>query len=69
MGPGLPGEIDGKPRVLIAKKYGSENLDKKPATGMSNEDYAGNFEVFLEEIDSEEPLVLLVWIEGAASAI
>ena len=51
-GPGLPGEIDGKPRVLIAKKYGSENLDKKPATGMSIEDYAGNFEVFLEEIDS-----------------
>ena len=54
-GPGLPGEIDGKPRVLIAKNYGSENLEKKPAKGMSIEDYAGNFEVFLEEVDSEEP--------------
>jgi len=53
-GPGDPGEIDGKPRVLIAESY-SENRVKPWATGMSSEDYAANFEDFLNANEEGEP--------------
>ena len=48
-GPGDPGQIDGKPRVLIAEEIASAKLPEKPTTAMSNKDYAGNFELFLDD--------------------
>lgn len=53
-GPGTAAHVDGSPRELIAKPYQSEQLEKRPADGMSGEDYAGNFDVFLKEIDVDE---------------
>ena len=54
-GPGTAVNVDGSPRELIAKPYQSEQLVKRPANGMSGEDYAGNFDVFLKEVDADEP--------------
>ena len=54
-GPGDPGKIDGKPRVLIAEEIASAKLPEKPTTAMSNKDYAGNFELFLDGIDTDKP--------------
>jgi arylsulfatase A-like enzyme len=51
-GPGDPGTINGKKRELIAKSY--NELKTKPwANQMSNEDYAANFDVFLEEAENK----------------
>lgn len=47
-GPGNPGEINGKKRVLIGNEYNT--IKTKPwAKGMSNEDYAANFNQFLND--------------------
>ena len=54
-GPGTAVHVDGTRRELIAKPYQSKTLDPRPAKGMSNEDYAGNFEDFMEAIDADQP--------------
>jgi arylsulfatase A-like enzyme len=54
-GPGTAVTVDGEVRELIAKAYQSENLESRPTNGISGEDYAGNFEVFLEEINGSDP--------------
>lgn len=47
--PGNPGTVDGKPRLLIGDSY--EEFKTKPwASGMSNEDYAANFDQFLDQV-------------------
>lgn len=48
-GPGDPGVIDGEKRKLIGNAW--LNLKMKPmANGMSNEDYAANFNAFLDSV-------------------
>jgi len=52
-GPGDPGKIDGKPRLLIGESY--NDLKTTPwANKMSSEDYASNFDAFLEKT-KEDP--------------
>ena len=54
-GPGDPGQINGKPRVLIGDNF-QKNSTKPPANKMSNNDYAANFESFLEsQSDAGQP--------------
>jgi len=53
-GPGDPGMIDGKKRLLIGESY-SEIITRPWAKGMSNEDYAANFEAFLDSVDKDQP--------------
>ena len=52
-GPGDPGSIDGKKRELIGASY-SEHRLAPPAKGMSAENYAANFEAFLEAAGNQE---------------
>ena len=53
-GPGDPGTKDGKPRLLIGESY--SDIKVKPwATGMSNEDYAANFDKFLNTAEKGRP--------------
>jgi len=52
-GPGDPGMLDGKKRELIGKAW-SEHKMEPPAKGMSNEDYAANFEDFLDAAGEQE---------------
>lgn len=53
-GPGNPGEIDGKPRLLIGEAF--NDIKTKPwAAGMSNEDYAANFDQFLNKSKEGKP--------------
>jgi hypothetical protein len=53
-GPGDPGMIDGKVRLLIGQTY--NDITMKPwAKGMSNKDYAGNFFAFLDSTDKDQP--------------
>ena len=52
--PGNPGTINGETRLLIGKSY--KELKTKPwAKGMSGEDYAANFEQFLNETGADKP--------------
>lgn len=53
-GPGNPGEIDGKTRQLIGEAW-SDIKTKAWANGMSNEDYAANFDVFLDSVKQGQP--------------
>jgi len=53
-GPGDPGEIDGKTRLLIGESYDEKKVVPW-AKGMSNEDYAANFEDFLNKNEGEKP--------------
>lgn len=53
-GPGDPGKIDGEERLLIGRSY-NEVKTKPWANGMSNEDYAANFDRFLNDINEDEP--------------
>ena len=53
-GPGNPGSIDGQVRLLIGEAW-SEIKMKPWATGMSNEDYASNFDAFLDGIEEGQP--------------
>ncbi|MFH4967728.1 sulfatase [Gaetbulibacter sp. M240] len=51
-GPGDPGAINGDLRLLIGKSYA--DFKAKPwATGMSNEDYAANFNEFLDDAEGQ----------------
>jgi N-sulfoglucosamine sulfohydrolase len=53
-GPGDPGMIDGKKRLLIGEEYNDIRLD--PWTKhISNKDYAANFEAFLDKQEKGEP--------------
>lgn len=53
-GPGNPGEVDGQPRLLIGESI-NEHTMKPWANGMSNEDYASNFEHFLNKVEPGKP--------------
>ncbi|TBW28042.1 sulfatase [Gramella sp. KN1008] len=53
-GPGDPGTIDGEQRLLIGTSY-NEIKTTPWANGMSTEDYAGNFERFLSDLNEDEP--------------
>jgi N-sulfoglucosamine sulfohydrolase len=53
-GPGDPGMIDGKKRLLIGEEYNDIRLE--PWTKhISNKDYAANFESFLDKQEEGEP--------------
>ncbi len=53
-GPGDPGTIGGIRRELIGEAW--SDIKMKPwAKGMSNEDYAANFEAFLENVEEGQP--------------
>lgn len=52
--PGNPGKVDGKPRLLIGESF-SENKMKPWAKGMSGEDYASNFDDFLNNVEEGQP--------------
>lgn len=53
-GPGNPGKIDGEQRLLIGRSY--NDIKTKPwANGMSTEDYAANFDRFLNDLNEDEP--------------
>ena len=68
-GPGDPGIIDGKKRLLIGEEW-SEIKMKPWAKGMSNEDYAANFDAFFRyAVENGTTLVFLVWCAGTASQI
>ncbi len=53
-GPGNPGLVDGKERLLIGDSF-SEIKSKPWAKGMSNEDYAANFDEFLNTVEEGKP--------------
>ncbi len=52
--PGDPGTIDGKKRELLVNNYSSLKLTP-PTNAISNNDYAGNFESFLQENSDNKP--------------
>ena len=52
--PGVPGEINGKERRLTGQAF-DEKTTEPPASGISNCDYAGNFEDFLAARPEGEP--------------
>lgn len=53
-GPGLPGEINGKPRNLVGPAF-NQFTTKPPADGISGKDYAANFEAFLSTVSDDQP--------------
>ena len=53
-GPGDMGTIDGRKRMFIDQVWGDIKMDPW-AKGMSNEDYAANFEAFLENVEEGQP--------------
>ena len=53
-GPGDPGKINGQPRELIGQSYNSKKI-KPWANKMSSEDYATNFDDFLNDVKQGEP--------------
>lgn len=53
-GPGVQGEINGIARELAGKPFNEFKL-KAPTTGISNNDYARNFEAFLKSKPKDEP--------------
>lgn len=52
--PGNPGVKNGKPRLLLGKNYSTHQL-KPLTTGISPNDYAKNFEAFLDANTNNEP--------------
>jgi len=52
--PGIPGEINGKERQLTGRPFDGRKTEP-PASGISNSDYAGNFEAFLAARPGEKP--------------
>jgi arylsulfatase A-like enzyme len=52
--PGNPGERDGKPRELTGPRFQKFSLNP-PTSAISGNDYAKNFENFLEEQTDDEP--------------
>jgi len=52
--PGVPGEINGKPRQLTGKPYNTVKLDP-PTPHISPNDYAANFIRFLDDNEDRKP--------------
>jgi N-sulfoglucosamine sulfohydrolase len=52
--PGDAGKINGKPRELAGKKYNAIRITP-PTSGISDVDYAANFDVFLKEKPKDKP--------------
>ncbi len=59
--PGVPGEIDGKPRQLAGRPYQTRKL-KPPTKGISATDYAANFTDFLAARPADMPFCF--WYGG-----
>ncbi|QDV22845.1 sulfatase family protein [Aureliella helgolandensis] len=55
-GPGIAEDTDGKPRAITGKNY-SKRHAKPIAQGISNNDYAANFQDFLQETPENTPWV------------
>lgn len=55
-GPGFANDVNGKPRAITGKRY-SKRTARPPAKGISNNDYAGNFADFLEDVPDGTPWV------------
>ncbi|MFP4173684.1 MAG: sulfatase [Candidatus Hydrogenedentota bacterium] len=53
-GPGQAHDAEGDPRQLTGQPYNGQRAEP-PSTGMSNIDYAANFEEFLEEKPTDTP--------------
>lgn len=53
-GPGDPGEIDGKRRLLIGETYQNHTMEP-PTNAISKKDYAANFDDFLEKTSPDQP--------------
>jgi len=53
-GPGVATNADGSPRQLVGKPFSKRTLTP-PATGISRNDYAGNFEDFLKSVPENTP--------------
>ncbi len=53
-GPGEAKDANGKPREMAGKPFNARKL-KPAASGMSNSDYAGNFEDFLNAAPKDKP--------------
>jgi len=52
--PGNPGMLNGKPRLLVGSDV-SLHQKTPPASGMSNKDYARDFDVFLDGVSGQQP--------------
>ncbi|HEX2969579.1 MAG TPA: sulfatase, partial [Bacteroidales bacterium] len=52
--PGIAETADGKPRLLTGKPLNSKKTSP-PSTGISDNDYAGNFEEFLDSREKDKP--------------
>jgi arylsulfatase A-like enzyme len=52
--PGTAKDANGKPRQMAGKPYNARKL-KSPATGIENNDYAANFEDFLDAAPKDKP--------------
>ncbi len=52
--PGDPGTVNGKPRQLTGPAWNARTLEP-PASGICNNDYAGNFEAFLDDRPGDQP--------------
>jgi arylsulfatase A-like enzyme len=60
-GPGEPGEIAGKPRMLTGQEFNDIKM-AAPTKGVSSTNYTGNFEVFLNQRDENKPFFF--WYGG-----
>lgn len=52
--PGVANDAQGKPRLMAGKPFNARKA-KPPTTGISNNDYAGNFEDFLNAAPKDQP--------------
>lgn len=55
-GPGIANTADGQPRQITGERFAGRTA-KPPTTGISNNDYAGNFQDFLQTADDAQPWV------------
>lgn len=55
-GPGIADDAAGRPREITGKQYGSRKAEP-PAKAISNNDYAGNFKDFLNDVPEGVPWV------------
>ncbi|GIW96899.1 MAG: heparan N-sulfatase [Pirellulaceae bacterium] len=55
-GPGIANDDSGKPRAITGKAY-QKRTAKPPTSGISNRDYAANFEDFLADVPEGQPWV------------
>ncbi|TZF85676.1 sulfatase (plasmid) [Pedobacter sp. BS3] len=53
-GPGNPGKVDGKPRLLTGQPYNTLKITT-PTSAISAVDYAGNFETFMNNRPKDKP--------------